>query len=208
MKKLIFLVLFSLIGLASLFPQPFHGGILFGFTASQVDGDSYAGYNKSGMQGGFFITTRLSNHIDARLEIKYTARGAKKPMSDDNTGLYKLGLHYIDLPLLATFNIKQLGCIELGVVPGYLFAANGEDDAGKLPNEYLVAFRKFDLGTLIGMNINVLPKFSVNLRYSYSILSINEGSSDTYYSWLGQILGHSVGDYNNYLSFGINYLIK
>ena len=53
------------------------------------------------LQGGVFVSTALTPYLDARLEIKYAARGARNPASDDNTGAYKLGLHYIDLPVLA-----------------------------------------------------------------------------------------------------------
>jgi opacity protein-like surface antigen len=189
--------------------QSFHGGILLGFTASQVDGDSYAGFNKPGLQGGVFVTTRLTDGMDARLEIKYTSRGAKNPASDDNTGAYKLGLNYIDIPVLIAVKIKQLGSVEIGLVPGYLFAINGEDENGNIPEEYLVDFKKFDLGTLLGANINLSKKIAVNLRYSYSIFSIrDEESSGAYYSWFGKLFGHSQGDYNNYLTFGISYLVK
>jgi hypothetical protein len=177
--------------------------------ASQVDGDSYAGFDKLGFQGGVFISTALTHGIDARMEIKFTSRGAKNPASDDNTGFYKLTLYYIDLPVLAAFKIKQLGSIELGLIPGYLFATSGEDDAGKLPDEYLVDFHKFDLGTLMGLNYNLSGKIALNFRYSYSILSIRDlGSDNDYYSWFGNLFGFSEGDYNNYMTFGVNYLIK
>jgi len=189
--------------------QTFHGGILFGFSAAQVDGDSYAGFDKPGLQGGVFVSTPLTPYLGARLEIKYTGRGARNPASDDNTGAYKLGLHYIDLPVLATISIKQVASIEIGLVPGYLFAAQGEDDAGKLPEEYLVDFKKFDLGTLLGVSINISQKIAVNIRYSYSILSIRDlESAGAYYSWFGQLFGNSEGDFNNYLTLGFNYLLK
>ena len=97
--------------------------------------------------------------------------------------LTKLGLHYIDLPVSAAFRIKKLGSVEVGLVPGYLFAARGEDDDGKLPEDYLVDFRKFDLGTLVGMNINITEKICLNIRYSYSIFSIRDlESAGAYYS--------------------------
>jgi hypothetical protein len=189
--------------------QFFHGGILAGFSASQVDGDSYAGFDKLGFMGGVFISTTLTEHVEARLEIKYTGRGAKNPPSDDNTGAYKLGLHYIDLPVLVTILIKHPVHIELGLVPGYLFAAGGEDDAGDLPEEYLVDFRKFDLGTLLGLTFQVTPKTEVNVRYCYSILSIRDPeSAGSYYSWFGKLFGHSMGDFNNYLTLGISYTLK
>jgi len=208
MKRFVLMVLLTSGSLAGL-SQTFHGGLVFGFTASQVDGDSYAGFDKAGLQGGVFVNTALTSYLDAQLEIKYTGRGARNPASEDNTGFYKLSLHYIDLPVLLALKIKQFGSVELGLVPGYLFAAQGEDDDGKLPEEYLVEFKKFDLGTLVGIDINILPKLSLNLRYSYSILSIRDiDTAGAYYSWFGQLFGNSGGDFNNYLSFGICYLLK
>jgi len=209
MKQILLFLLLISGSMVTTLSQPFHGGIVAGFITAQVDGDSYAGFNKLGLQGGVFISTALTHCLDARLEIKYAARGARNPASEDNTGAYKLGLHYIDLPLLGSLRIKQFGSLELGLVPGYLFAARGEDEEGKLPEEYLVAFRKFDLGTLIGVNINISSKIALNARYSYSIFSIRDlESAGAYYSWFGKLFGHSQGDYNNYLMFGINYLLK
>lgn len=189
--------------------QPFHGGILAGFSASQVDGDSYAGFDKPGLQGGVFISASLTAYLEARLEIKYTGRGARNPASDDNTGAYRLGLHYIDLPVLIAVHIKKPVSFELGLVPGYMFSARGEDEAGILPEEYLVDFRKFDLGTLVGIRVDLSSKIAVNIRYSYSIFSIRDlESAGAYYSWLGKLFGNSTGDFNNYLTLGVNYLLK
>src|SRR5512145_2210779 len=130
---------------SELFSQPFHGGLIAGFTASQVDGDSYSGYNKPGIQAGVFVTAELLPWLDARMEIKYTSRGTREPAADDNTGSYMLGLHYIDIPVMASVKYRKIGAIELGLIPGYLFNAVGEDENGSLPDEYLVDFHKFDL---------------------------------------------------------------
>jgi hypothetical protein len=187
----------------------FSGGILFGITASQVDGDSYSGYDKLGLQGGVYITREILPYLDARLEIRYASRGARNPASDDNTGSYLLALHYIDLPVMAALKVRNYGSVELGLVPGYMFAANGEDDGGKLPKDYLVEYHNFDLGILFGLNIRLTQKASVSIRYSYSILSIRDlESAGAYYSWFGKIFGHSQGDFNNYLSLGLNYTLQ
>ncbi|MBN1144366.1 MAG: PorT family protein [Bacteroidales bacterium] len=194
---------------AELFSQPFHGGLTAGLTASQVDGDSYSGYNKPGIQAGVFVSAELFPWLDARMEIKYTSRGAREPADDDNTGSYLLGLHYIDIPVMALLKYKKTGAFELGLIPGYLFKAAGDDENGSLPDEYLVDFRKFDLGLLIGAEINITQKIAVNIRYSYSVFSIRDpDSAGSYYSWFGKIFGHSKGDFNNYLALGINYRIR
>jgi hypothetical protein len=208
MKHLLFLVILT-VNFSSSMAQAFSGGIVFGITASQVDGDSYSGYDKLGLQGGVYVTREILPYLDARLEIRYASRGARNPASDDNTGSYLLALHYIDLPVMAAFKVRNYGSAELGLVPGYMFAANGEDDGGKLPDDYLVEYHKFDLGILFGLNIRLVQKVSISIRYTYSILSIRDlESAGAYYSWFGKIFGHSQGDFNNYLSLGLNYTLR
>ena len=208
MKSVSLILLLFVAASRPLFAQPFHGGLFAGLTASQVDGDSYAGYDRVGLQGGVFVSTLFTQTVGARLEIKYTSRGARKPVNSTNTDVYKLNLHYVDLPILVTIQVKKIGQVELGLVPGYLFTASGEDNGGELPDDYLVDYRKFDLGTLIGINVGVTPKIAMNVRYSYSIFSIRDlESAGAYYSWMGKIFGHSAGDFNNYLTFAVSYQI-
>jgi hypothetical protein len=188
--------------ISTLSAQDFHGGILAGFTASQVDGDSYSGYDKMGLVAGVSVNRDLTDWLQARMEVRYASRGARNPASEDNTGSYRLALHYIDLPVMASFKIKNYGFLQLGLIPGYLFHANGSE-----PQEYLVDFNKFDLGILIGANIIITEKISLDVRYSYSIFSIQE-SIGSYYSWFGKIFGNSRGDFNNYLTLQLNYQLK
>jgi hypothetical protein len=195
--------------ISTLSAQDFHGGILAGFTASQVDGDSYAGYDKMGLVGGVYVTRDMTDWLQARMEVRYASKGARNPASEDNTGSYLLALHYIDLPVMASFRIKKYGYLQLGLIPGYMFHANGRDDSGTLPQDYLVDFRKFDLGTLIGANIIITQKISLDVRYSYSIFSIRDlETAGSYYSWFGKIFGNSRGDFNNYLTLDLNYQLK
>jgi hypothetical protein len=207
-KKL--LILFLLIpAFIPIQAQPFHGGILAGFTASQVDGDSYAGFDKAGIQAGVFVSTALSPVIDTRLEIRYTMRGARNNSTPDNTGMYRLTLNYIDLPVLLSVKVKNLGTVEAGLVPGYLFAASGRDDNGRMPNASLAEFKKFDLDTRIGLNIFLTEKIAVNLHYSYSLFSIRDREvENASYTWFGKLFGNEAGNFNNYLVFGLYYTIR
>lgn len=206
MKNYHALIIMMMISCIPLSAQRFQGGLLAGMTASQVDGDSYAGYNKIGFQGGVFVKTDFKYNFGAQLEIKYVGKGAQKTTSTEDTEVYKLGLHYIDLPLMATYTVKKKVVFDLGLVPGYMFAANGEDNGGKLPEEFLVDFNKFDLAWLAGVNYLITEKFKVNIRFSYSLISINDFTdTDGSYSWIGNLFGYQTGDYNNYLTMGVYY---
>jgi hypothetical protein len=208
MKTKTFLLLLACMVGQGLRAQPFEGGIMAGFVASQVDGDAYAGFNKAGLQGGVFIRTSFTRVFGAQLEIHYTGKGARKPVSSEDPEVYKVALHYLDVPVLMNFNIRQVVCLELGLIPGYLFAKGGEDNGGTLPEEYLVAYKNFDLATLAGIRFNATERLSASFRYSYSLLSIRDSDSGTaYYSWLGSLFGSGTGDYNNYLTLGIYWEI-
>jgi len=198
---------FVRIGLAN--AQAFHGGVLAGFTATQVDGDTYGGYNKGGFQGGVFVNARLSDLFNAQLEIKYTGKGAKKPVTSSDPEVYNLTLHYIDVPVSVNVRVKQIGSAELGLVPAYLFSANGEDSGGTLPSDYLVTFNKFDLSFMMGINIRLIEKLKLNLRYTYSLLSIRpEKYENGYYTWFGNLFGPKTGQYNNCLMAGLYFQLK
>jgi hypothetical protein len=206
MKVYFTVIMVMVISCISLSAQRFGGGLLAGMTASQVDGDSYSGYNKIGFQGGVFVKTGFKYNFGAQLEIKYVGKGAQKVTTTDDTEVYKLSLHYIDLPVMVTYTLKKKVVFDLGLVPGYMFAANGEDNGGKLPEEFLVDFKKFDLAFLTGINYIISKNLMVNLRYSYSLISINDfKDSNGTYSWFGNLFGYQTGDYNNYLTLGLYY---
>lgn len=204
MKKL--LILFLVFMPQIFHAQRFDGGLIFGLTASQVDGDTYAGFDKVGLQGGVFVNTLISRKAGLQMEIKYVGRGARKKTTENDPDIYKLTLHYIDIPVLIYYEVQKKIILEAGIVPGYLFTASGEDNGGKLDKDYLVDFKKFDLDWLLGLRYRFNENISAGIRYSYSLFSIRDYvNTSANYSIIANILGYSTGDYNNYLSFGIYY---
>ncbi|MBN2212684.1 MAG: PorT family protein [Bacteroidales bacterium] len=204
MKKLLIIIILFLPEVIS--AQRFNGGILLGLTASQVDGDSYSGFDRVGLQGGVFVNTFLSGKSAVQMEIKYTSRGARKKTAETDTEIYKLNLHYIDMPVLFLFEAQKKIILEAGIITGYLFASSGEESGGKLDSDYMADFKKFDLDWMLGLRYRINEKLSAGIRYSYSLFSINNYENiSSNYSVIGNLLGYSKGDYNNYLSFGIYY---
>ena len=204
MKILIITVLFIIPVMT--FAQRFNGGALLGICASQVDGDTYGGFDKVGLQGGVFVNTKFTKAWGAQMEIKYNAKGARKKTSKDDPETYSLTLHYIDLPLMIDFIIQDRFIIDAGFVPGYLFAKNGEKNGIKFSDEEIRAFKKVDLSWLLGLNYKITDNFIANIRYSYSLFSIRDYETvDANYSFIANIFGYTNGDYNNFLTMGIYY---
>jgi hypothetical protein len=87
---------------AFLWAQPrFRAGAVAGITASQVDGDLSAGYNKLGLQAGLRVIGRLTQRTDASLEFLFSQRGAQRELIKNKFGdpQYPFTLNYVEVPL-------------------------------------------------------------------------------------------------------------
>ena len=204
MKRSLIIILIVLPAVLS--AQRFNGGVLIGLSASQVDGDTYAGFDKVGLQGGVFVNTKFNNAWGAQMELKYNAKGARKKTTESSPETYSLTLHYIDIPLMVNYTIQEKFIIDAGLVPGYLFAKKGEENGIDFVDEEISGFKKFDLSWLIGFNYKISDNFIANLRYSYSLFSIRDYENvDSNYSVIAQLFGYTTGDYNNYLTMGLYF---
>ena len=89
--------------------QRFEGGVIAGFNATQVEGDTFKGYNKPGILAGFFVQTDVAPAIFAGMEIKYSQKGSRKRIkqNDPDPKKYIMRLGYIDLPVFAGFRTSD-----------------------------------------------------------------------------------------------------
>ena len=75
--------------------------IVAGFNATQVEGDSFKGYNKPGIIAGFYVQTDVAPAVFTGMEIKFSQKGSRKRIKpkDPNPEVYIMRLNYIDVPL-------------------------------------------------------------------------------------------------------------
>ena len=77
--------------------QRFKAGVIFGVTASQIDGDISAGYHKVGLQGGLRGIVSLTQKQDASIELFFTQRGCRnQPKTFPE---FNVTLNYIEVPV-------------------------------------------------------------------------------------------------------------
>ncbi len=191
MKRLVILC-FAFLPLLS-DAQRFKGGALVGFNVSQIDGDFWAGYNKAGLVGGAYVFTKFRDNWGAQMEIRYSAKGSAN--SINSADHRKIRLQYIEIPLLATYDIFKDFQAQGGVSLGYLFNAAQNDGYGY---ETFDQFDKYEIALSIGVNYEVLEKLSINARFSYSILP-------TYAMYSGASFPYAM--FNNIISFVLFYRI-
>ena len=173
-----FSVLFILLVFAgtAAYSQAFQGGVLVGVNASQVDGDSYSGYNKAGIVAGGYVLTNLSRTVFSGMEIKFAQKGSRKnpnPKIGDQD-LYIMRLNYIDLPVYLGVHTSEKTSILAGVSAGYLISGTEYDNYGKFAPQDQHAFNNFDFQGFLGFRFQMTDRLSIDLRGAYSLVPIRD----------------------------------
>lgn len=188
-----------------------------GLVASQVDGDTYAGYNKLGYFAGIGINRLVGKNVELEFDLTILQKGARKNYAHDSASLnnpnnqfYLLRLNYLEIPFYVRYNFKKPKVnkfkVEAGGAVGYLIKNPPFEES---QNGYynIYGFNKFDYSVLIGLGYKLNDNVLVNLRYEYSVLAIRryyQSSTGIYHGQFPYNL-FNLGMYNNMLSLTISY---
>ena len=177
-KKIIVAILFILfINVVS--AQRFEGGLLAGFNATQVEGDTYKGFHKPGLVAGFYVQTDVAPAIFGAMEIKYSQKGARNKIKENDPTKYIMRLGYIDIPAYMGFRTNDRGSIIAGLSTGFLVHAKEFDNYGEYPVEDQNAFNALDLQAMVGFQFDFLNNIKVDLRFALSVIPIRGHPGET-----------------------------
>ena len=158
----------------SLLGQKFNAGFSGGITASQVDGDSFKGFNKLGLTAGAFVNRHIKYNIYWQIEIKYVSRGVYKGLGEYDPTLYKSGYHYVELPLSVNYLHDQQIQVELGASPEILITTVFSDENGVIDPINYPDNRRFGLSVLAGVTYWFNARTGVGLRFTYSAIPFRD----------------------------------
>ena len=187
--------------------QRFRPVLSLGLVGSQVDGDTYSGYNKSGLMAGLGVNHQLGEKMEFELAITYIQKGARKNSNPAKGDLnyYLFRLHYVEVPLMFKYNYKKIK-LEAGLSYAYLFSYSEENAAVGYYTTNPPLHR--DVSYDLGCGYKISDNFLVNLRYSYSMLPIRPYSGqNVYYGNLWNKMFNKGLD-NNLLVLSLNYLLN
>ena len=195
-----------LIGLVILLPffsfaQEFKGGVLAGFVTSQVDGDSWSGYNKSSFSVGAFVNRQLTKKVATQMELRYIRKGASH-LNADGLLEYRSRLNYAEIPFLAQYLFNNF-YFEGGVSVGVLINTSLESNGYEIPENQIPDFNRLEIGALGGFSYQVLENLRINFRLEYSILPILENVDES----ISTVYEYQRYSYNNVLSFSVYYFL-
>jgi len=193
--------------------QSFRPIFMGGVVASQVDGDTYAGYHKLGYFLGLGINRQLSKKVEMEFGITLLQKGARKNYATDSASLnnpnnqfYLIRLNYVEVPLFIRIHAYKKFKFEFGGAFAYLIKNPPfeENQNGYYNNK---SIKNFDYSYLIGLGYQLKPNVFVNLRYEYSIIPFRDYYQSTAGIYHGQFPYNlfNTGLYNNLLILSFNY---
>lgn len=159
-------------------PRTFYGGLLAGANFSQVDGDSYAGYHKIGMNVGGIMYTHFSDNLAGSLEILFSQKGSRghKAQESGNGAIiskYRIDLNYAEIPVQINYFDRRRSHFGGGISYSQLVSSKEEIIAAGQPvNTDTLKFRKADLNLILGGNLHLVKGLFLNLRFQYSLIPI------------------------------------
>jgi hypothetical protein len=202
MKKFLPLIAFVMIALTAA-SQRFHGGVMAGGVASQVQGDTYGGFYKLGVYCGGFVGFDVGKFSTLQMELDFIQKGSRKNTNPDkgDEEFYLLRLNYIEVPLIWQVHFLKRITFEMGPAMDVLISSYEETQDGEIEN--VVPLRPVNLNALAGLSCDIIPSLKVNLRFIMSITTIRHGSTTGYYTRFG-----TWGQYNDLLALTVWYRIK
>lgn len=183
-----------------------------GIVASQVDGDTYAGYTKPGYFAGIGINRVISKKMELEFALTFLQKGARKNYALDsasrnnpNNEFYLLRLNYVEVPVGVKYNLKKFKA-EAGGAFAYLIKNPPFEES---QNGYynINGFSNFDYSYYLGLGYKLKPNLLVNLRFEYSFISIRkyyQSSAGIYHGQFPYSL-FNLGLYNNLLTLSLAY---
>lgn len=169
-KKNIQLIIILLIIVlpSELIAQDFKAGLTGGAVFSQVDGDTYEGFNKLGLVGGLYVSRSFTEQWLGQFEIVYKQKGSLHNPNESTNDYtkYKLNLDYIEIPVIAKLRVNKFA-FEGGASLGMLMNSSEEDEYGEIGAT--VPFEDYEWCSIVGVNYQFHEQMFVNIRWSYSL---------------------------------------
>lgn len=178
--------------------QNFNAGFTLGLAATQVDGDSYGGFNKAGPVAGIWIGRNFHDNWFGRMELRYVQKGSYAKTSQESSSFYRIRLHYFEVPLFVGYRFGNSFQALAGFSLGYLGKAEEMTDQGSFPDENIAAFKKYEFAGIGGIEYNYSERWAVGLFFCYSIFPIRPYDNNITYRL-------DKGQYNQVLEFNVRY---
>jgi len=183
---------------ATIFAQSFKGGIAGGIAMSQVDGDRYAGFHKTGVWAELFVEYPFSKQTSLHLGLSGVQKGSYKKFNE--LEFYRINLIYAEVPVLLTYRISSRSVLEGGLGFGVLVHSAEKNEMGPLSEIDSPAFNSFEISAQGGFKYFFWARTGGAVKLSYSVLPIRDTKQNSPYR-------RNAGQYNNLMQISLFYML-
>ncbi|PTM09937.1 MAG: PorT family protein [Bacteroidetes bacterium] len=173
MKKLILLVAIALIGF-NVTAQGVDFGVKAGANFANIGGDETDDYgSRTSFHFGVTAGIAVSDNFSVQPELVYSSQGA----TFDFEGIDgDVQLNYLNLPIMAQFQVADGFSVEVGPQFGFLMSANlkVDDEEEDIKDE----LKGLDLAAGIGVNYAMASGLNFGARYNLGLSNVNDGDDD------------------------------
>lgn len=187
--------------------RTFFGGPVFGLNATQIDGDGYGGYDKTGIYAGIGLTFFINQQWGVDFQMLYSRKGSidrgvmDSPYSGTQFSDYYAKVNVVEIPVnIAYYHFPRwafLGgpVLNLLISEEEVFHSFYQPDDDFNPN-----FEKWSLDLAVGIRYNLFSNFFAQAKFSYSVTPMRRVENTPLEVNYGR---HQS---NNQLSFGFQYI--
>lgn len=192
------LAFWVLLSIAATAQSRFTPGIKLGVSTTQVEGDTYTGFNKVGLDGGPYVQAKINEKWSAQFDMLFVQKGSKHNANPDagDYNYYLMQLNYIEVPIVAQYHLRKF-IFEIGPGFGYLISHREFDFYGEITHPD--PFKSYEISGSIGVGYTIYNRLGITWRYTNSIAPIRT------YSNPGVAATYNPGQRNNVLAFTLTY---
>jgi Outer membrane protein beta-barrel domain len=188
MKKLILLVAIALFTF-NVNAQGVDFGVKAGANFATIGGDDTDDLSsRTSFHFGVTAGISVSDNFSVQPELVYSAQGASFD-SDGVSGDWKLD--YLNLPIMAQFQVADGFSIEAGPQIGFLLSAKAEAEGEEVDLKDFV--KGLDLAAGIGVNYAMASGLNFGARYNLGLSNINDGEGSDDFKNQNNVIQVSVG---------------
>ena len=161
MKKLLVSAILLATGFVN--AQDVKFGVKLGLNIANISGDIEDNKSLFGANLGGFAEIKLSDKLAFQPELLFSMQGSK--YEDIATKL-----NYINIPLLAKYNLNEKFSVLAGPQIGFLMSAKLKDSTKSV--DIKEGFNTTDFGLNVGAGYNVTENILVDARYNFGLSNI------------------------------------
>ena len=188
--------------------KKFTGALVMGLNFSQVDGDSYWGYHKVGLNAGAQVFIHFTPSIGISMELLYTRKGSRavtvteSPYVGTYIWKYYMDVNYVEVPIMLHYTDGKYD-FELGASYARLINSNEYVITDQPVNIDAVGnrFNTSDIDFTVGLTRHLYKNLLANIRYQYSLTSIRPPERIP----IGYSYGNQ-GQFNNLFNLRLEYV--